>query len=164
MTTVRACASFVKQRPQFEQTARIWATSKHASLYLCALSLSHKMVLIVYSYFLSKKTWEEVVKENYMSPRSYFGKISSNYWGLRAECRWRYCLGLALEKRTEIILLCRKHICISFCINNYVAMYNFIFYLVQVWNLVPRITVRNRSCSRTGLRRGDLDMGRPTDE
>jgi len=163
-TTVRACASFVKLRSQYEQTARMWATSKRAILYFCALSPSHKMALTVVSYFWSKKICEEVVNENYVCPRLYVGKICSNYWGLRAEYRWRYCSRLALEKRTKIMLLCRKHVRISFWINNYVAKYNFMCYLVWVWNLVPRITVRKRPCWRTGLRREDLDMGRPTGE
>ena len=51
MTTVRACASFVKLRSQYEQTARLWATSKSASLYFCAISPFHKMALTVDSYF-----------------------------------------------------------------------------------------------------------------
>jgi hypothetical protein len=163
MTTVRACASFVKQRSQYEQIARVWATSKSASLYFCYLIPSHKMALTDVSY-LTKKNCDEMVKENYMCPTSYVGKICSHYWGLRAEYRWKYCLGLALEKRTEIMLLCRKHMCISFWINNYVAMYNFMCYLVGVWNLVPRIIVRNRPWWRTGFRREDFDTGRLTDE
>ena len=87
MTTVRACASFVKLRSQYEQTARVWTTSKRASLYFCAGSPSHKIVFTVVPYFLSKNICQEVVKENYMCPRSYVGKICSNYCDLRAEYR-----------------------------------------------------------------------------
>lgn len=68
MTTVRACASFIKLCSQYEQTARIRATSKRASLYFCALSPSHKMAITVVSYILSKKIREEVMKENIRAP------------------------------------------------------------------------------------------------
>jgi len=68
MTTVRACASFIKLCSQYEQTVRVRVTSKRASLYFCALSPSHKMAIIVVSYFLSKEICEVAAKENICAP------------------------------------------------------------------------------------------------
>lgn len=147
MTTACACASFVQYAHSTRRRSSVLPTK------WCLPAFHNFNLKVLWRFGGGKKKKKKV-------PQRCVWRICRHNRVPRAECRWKWCLGLALEKLTEVMLLCREKERISFWMNNYGAMYDLTIALYGCETWLLAFQWENTPCLRTGCRKEDTVHGK----